>query len=331
MVAGGLGDAGTTEVVHLFPGYGDFALGPLVRALRARRVLRDAVTGVFAAIDGIGVGYGIPPLGPALLGERGISSRDLVVRSGAVQLAQFGAQLAVHRALAGSGRAPDRLVGVGLGEVTAMTAAGVFGLRDGARIVCELARRLPWRTGAAALLGAGERDAHALLDSAADPRLTLLGVNDPYETVVGGPEDALETLRRLAGERALYFARLRTPVVTSYQVARAERVAEITAALRALPALPARLPVHSAALGGPYPADADWHRAAAGCLLRTTRLPEVLRAAVRPPAVLLETGTGSALSRNVRRTLRGSAVPVRAPLAEPGFRWARAEACGAAC
>ena len=57
---------GRRLVVHAFPGQGDFALTPLVRALRTQPVLRAALRAVAARTDPVAAENGIAPLAPRL-------------------------------------------------------------------------------------------------------------------------------------------------------------------------------------------------------------------------------------------------------------------------
>lgn len=320
-------DALPRPVVHLFPGQGDFAVSPLVRAARAHACVRTAVTEVFGQAEEAGREFGIAPLTRALLSDSPPSGRDLAAATvGTPQLALFCSSVAVHRALCAIGLAPDQVLGVSFGEIAALTAAGVFDIADGARIACLLARQLTHCAGGMTLIGAAECRTRALLREAGSPELALACVNDPGETVLSGPLTALAAVEELAARQGLPAARLRLPF-SSHHPSLTGPADAFAASIRPLAARPARVPVVSAVHGGPYRPGDDVHRGLANCLISPARLPKVLhQLTTRRPALLLEAGTGRALTRNARHTLPPAAAGAHAPLADAGFPWPHADA-----
>ena len=96
---------------------------------------------------------------------------------------------------------------------------------------------------------------------------------------------------------------------------------EFHRAVREFPVRPLRTPVYSAVGGRAYTPGDDLLRGLADCLVRPARLPDILVRGVRPPALVLEAGTGLAASRNVRRTLRDAHALALSPLREPADFW----------
>ncbi|MGW1376847.1 ACP S-malonyltransferase [Streptomyces sp. NPDC002446] len=315
------------RIVHLFPGQGDFAVSPLVRAARAHTAVRTAVTEVFGEAEETGREFGIAPLAPALLSDSPPSGRDLAAATvGTPQLALFCSSVAVHRALCRIGLPPDQVLGVSFGEIAALTAAGVFEIAEGARIACLLARQLACCAGGMTLIGAPECRTRALLRESGSVELAVACVNDPGETVVSGPVPALSAVEELAGRQGLSASRLRLPF-SSHHPALTGPADAFAASIRPLAARPARIPVFSAVHGGPYGPGDDVHRGLANCLTHPARVPKVLhRLTTRRTALLLEAGTGHALTRNARHTLPPAAAGAHAPLADPRFPWPRAGA-----
>ncbi|MGP3975617.1 acyltransferase domain-containing protein [Streptomyces sp. 8N114] len=313
-------------VVHLFPGQGDFAVSPLVRAARDHSVVRAAVAEVFAQVDAVSDAYGVPALGPALLGDAPPSGRELAAGPlGTSQVALFGASMAIHRALCAVGAAPHRMVAVSFGEIAALTAAGVFGVPDGTHIACRLARFLSRCRGGMTMLAAGNGEAERLIAAAATRRVAVACVNDPYETVLSGPVQELGRVEERAADQGVDAVRLRLPF-SSHHPSLTTQAEGFAAAIRTVPAQPAHTPVHSAVRGGPYGRGDDVYAGLAACLTRPARLPELLaRAAAPGPTLLLESGTGQALTRNAQRVLaqQESAVVARSPLHDPDFPWER--------
>ncbi|MGW7518613.1 acyltransferase domain-containing protein [Streptomyces sp. NPDC054796] len=312
----------TRQIVHTFPGQGDFAVSPLVRAVREHVPVRMAVAETFAEVDRAGAESGIPPLGPALLSERPPTGRDLAHGPvGSSQLALFGASMAVHRTLCGVGLRADRLVGVSFGEIAALTAAGVFEVADGARIACRLAQCLSSCEGGMTLLAGGESSARSLLREVGSPHLVIACVNDPEETVLSGPVPLLERVEQAAADAGVPTARLKLPFL-SHHPSLSQAADTFAAAVREVPHHPARLPVHSAVLGRAYTASDDFAAGLSACLTDPVRLPGVLDgAAVSASTLFLEAGTGSALTHSTRRALGPGRAEAHAPLATPDFPW----------
>ena len=309
-------------VVHLFPGQGDFALGPLVRAVGRGGVLRPAAVEVFEQVDPVAVERGLVPLGPWLLGPAPPGGRELArAGPGAIQLALFGASMTVHQALCAAFGRPRAVVGVSFGEIAALTGAGVLTMADGARVAHDLALVLAHCPGGMTLLPCSESAALRLLDRAGARGTAVACVNDADETVVSGPLEELAAVEAHAAKEGLDAVRLRLPFA-SHHPALESQAREFARAARRYPVGAGRTTVYSAVAGRAYgPGDVLSARLA-DCLTRPARLPGVLRqVAELGPAAYFEAGTGGALARSARRVLAGRAPAVHAPLADAGFVW----------
>lgn len=308
--------------VHLFPGQGDFSVGPLIRAARSG-AMAAAVRAVFEQIDTVAAERGLRPLGPWLLGQQPPTGRELAqAATGMSQLALFGASVAIHRALSESYGAPSAVVGVSFGEIAALTAAGVLTVCDGARVAHDLAVVLASCPGGLTLLHCSEQCARRLLEGAGAPDAVLAVVNDERSVVIAGPVQALAGVEKVAGDEGVNTVRLRLPF-SSHHPALADQSEVFATSVRARPLAEARVPVYSAVAGRRYRPGDDLPRRLADCLVRPAVVPPVLRqAAMHRPDVFFEAGTGDALAGGARRVLAGSpAPPVHAPLAEPDFPW----------
>ncbi|WP_226599136.1 acyltransferase domain-containing protein [Streptomyces violascens] len=308
--------------MHLFPGQGDFRLTPL---LRASGPLRRAAREVLEEVDQVSARHGLPLLAPWLLGATPPSGRDLAkAPPGVMQLAQFGASLAVHRALCERFGTPDAVVGVSFGEIAALTAAGAFEPAEGAEIAWELGRILIGTCpGGLTLLGCGDRAACSLLSRAAAQDTAVACVNDDRETVVSGPVNQLQRVEKAAAGRGVEAVRLRLPF-SSHHPALRRQSEEFTQAVRRHPARPTRCMVVSAVARRCYVPGEDLAARLADCLVLPAHVPDAvtLAAAHLLPGQALrlyEAGTGSALSQNARRILAGRPATVHAPLADLGF------------
>ncbi|WP_329571628.1 ACP S-malonyltransferase [Kitasatospora sp. NBC_01266] len=311
------GHAVRRPIVHTFPGQGDFPLSPLARALATVPQLRAAVAEVFGAADPAGAQFGVRPLGPRLLGPAPPTGAQLAAEApGTAQLALFGVCLAVHRTLGVRGLPADRLLAVSFGELPALTAAGALSVPDGARLSCRLGQLLHSADGGLTVLHASAPRVRALLARCGTREVVVACVNDPGETVVSGPSAALLGAERAARAAGIETARLRLPFRAHHPELH-RQAAEFESYARSLPFAPLRLPVHSAVAGRAYTPASDLPRALANCLTRPADVPTVLRQAAGPGTLVLETGTGQALSGSVRRVL--PTAEVRAPVAESNF------------
>ncbi|MFI5530177.1 acyl transferase [Kitasatospora sp. NPDC051853] len=301
--------------VHLFPGQGDFGLGPLLRALPAVPSLRRALAGVFEEADRAAPELGVVPIGPRLASATPPSARELAAEMpGTLQLAQFGVSLAVHRALEEDDVVAGRFVAVSFGEIPALTAAGCCSVADGARLACRLGQLLTSHGGGMALLGAGPFETRRLLGRAGPEaaRTVLACVNHAGETVVSGPLPDLEAAERCAAALGVAVQRLRLPFM-SHHPGLAEEAAAFERYARQLRWEPPRRPVFSAVAGRLHRADTDLPKALAACLVKAFSLPTVLPAGLNGATLAVETGTGGALAGAVRAVTPG--VRALAPLA----------------
>ncbi|WP_158693252.1 acyltransferase domain-containing protein [Streptomyces viridochromogenes] len=308
-------------VVHLFPGQGDFPVAPLLRAVTAHKSVRAAADEVFAAVDAVAVERGLRPLGPWLLGPEPPRGRDLArAGTGLPHLFMYGACLTAHRALELEHGEPSAVLGVSFGEIPALTAAGVYGLADGARIAHDLAVVQFVCPGGLTLLACGEQAARALTRAAGGGAVVAC-VNNDAEAVVSGPLSQLAAVEEAAAAAGVRAVRLPLPYAAHHPglSAQADRFA---AAVRRYPRHEARRVVHSAVAGRAYRADDDLALRLADCLIRPAHIPQIVRqVAARRPAALYETGTGSSLTRSVRAVLGREAPPAHAPLADEAFPW----------
>lgn len=131
-----------------------------------------------------------------------------VIRTDHAQLATFALSLVAFFALAERGVRPQFHLGHSLGEFTALTAAGVLDLEDGARLIAArgaaMARAAEEHPGSMVALMGGDDDARRALDNLAD--LWVANINGTGQIVVSGTRDALDGLlerhRELGWRRA---------------------------------------------------------------------------------------------------------------------------------
>ncbi|MGI5239056.1 SDR family NAD(P)-dependent oxidoreductase [Dactylosporangium sp. CA-139066] len=208
--------------------------------------------------------------------------------------------------------APAAVVGHSLGEITAATVAGVFALPDAARLVAARGASMaahPMTGGMLAVAAAADELAGDLGDGVA-----LAAVNDDRQTVLSGPEAALDTLTARLTRRGLACRRL--PVSAAFHHpgwgAAATQWAE---AFDGVAFGAPVVPFYSASTGGLAGAEAlTDHQFWTGQLTRPVRFNAALTDLLvqAEPDVLLEVGPDGVLTSLARRhPLRRSAIAVR--------------------
>ena len=131
-----------------------------------------------------------------------------VIRTDNAQLATFALSLVAFHALIEAGVRPSVHLGHSLGEFSALTAAGVLSLEDGARLIAArgaaMARAAREQAGSMVALMGGDDDARRALEGLAD--LWVANINGTGQIVVSGTRASLDGLlerhRELGWRRA---------------------------------------------------------------------------------------------------------------------------------
>jgi malonyl CoA-acyl carrier protein transacylase len=193
--------------------------------------------------------------------------------------------------------------GHSLGEIPALVAAGSLSEEDGLRLVVERGRVMQE---VAEALGGGMlalRTDHAGAAAIAERcGLAVANANAPTQTVLSGPEAALERAQQEARAEGLLAKRL--PVVGPFHSPIMEpAVKALRAVLDSVEVRTPRVPVFSCVTAAPFD---DVRARLAEALVRPVRWLEVMQslhaAGVRR---FLETGPGKVLAGLVRRSLAG--------------------------
>jgi len=126
------------------------------------------------------------------------ADHDEIVRTDNAQIATFALSLVTFRSFLREAEAPQHYVGHSLGEFSALVAAGVISLEDGARLVAARGRAMASAAeqepgSMAALMGGKDGDFSKVLDL---DGVWLGNVNGPDQIVVSGRTPALEELER---------------------------------------------------------------------------------------------------------------------------------------
>ncbi len=196
---------------------------------------------------------------------------------------------------------PELFAGHSLGELTALTAAGVLTEKDAVGLVAARGRATD---DAAAVAGGGMLVLKAGRDQAAEiaegSGLVVANDNAPQQVVLSGDDQALEAGERVAGEAGVRAMRL--PVAGAFHSPLMQpAVAPFEEALEAVEIAEGTAPVYSCVTCAPFD---DVPKRLAEALVSPVRWLEVMQALHAAGARrFVEPGPGSALSGMVRRSL----------------------------
>ena len=286
--------------------------------MRAQPAMRAAAIKVFAEVDAALADLAISSLEPLLWGSVPVDELASMP-TGTEQAALYASCMSVHVALSEAGLPPDRLAGVSFGELTALTAAGVFTIADGARLAVTLARVLPRNTGGMVWLSASESDAIKLLTELGDSRLALGCVNGPSQCVIVGTLPALIAVELQARRTGVDSFRVKLPYYAHHPKLAAV-AAEFESATRKYALGPPLLPVFSASHGRAYCQGEDIPHMLAEVIIRTAHVPRLIAAACAgQSSLLLEAGTGASVAQYAPTMLTG--LRAAAPLSDESFPW----------
>src|ERR1700751_433242 len=122
-----------SKTAFIFPGQGAFYAG----VLRQSRLMYLAVEGVLSTSEAVALRRVGRSLIAAIGDERNSAEYLLKSQPDLLQLGIFTVSVAAHEILKTEGVEADVLMGHSLGEIAALTCAGVFTIEQGAEIVCD--------------------------------------------------------------------------------------------------------------------------------------------------------------------------------------------------
>jgi acyl-CoA oxidase len=248
---------------------------------------------------------------------------------GMAPLAAYTASIALYRVLADADTRvrPERVIGQSFGEIAALVCAGAFTVAEGAAAVCALdeAFRLARGRGGMVLVRASQVDTDKTLARLMRPDLVVACVDAPDETIVSGPNDALDALLALRdreGDEVPPLTRLAVPYA-SHHPGLAPVAKRFRAGLERLPQRPLICQVLSPVRRRAYTDADDLRDALADCVTKPVHLIESFESLTHPllsspfPSTpfFIEIGVGASLCRCARATLPGART--LAPLTDP--------------
>ncbi|MFJ9092194.1 amino acid adenylation domain-containing protein [Streptomyces globisporus] len=243
VVHGRARDAADRGLVWVFTGMGPQWWGMGRQLLEEEPVFRDAVTACDRALRE----FADWSLVEELTAEESVSR---MTETWLAQPANFAVQVGLAALWRSHGVRPDAVVGHSTGEIAAFHTAGVYSLRDAARIVVHRSRLQQ------ALAGAGTMLAVSLSEDEAErrvrpyrDRVSIAAVNSPTAITLAGDEAALTLLaEELRAEQQ--FAKFLTVEVPYHSVGMERIKGELLAELAPLEPRPAEVPLYLTGVEG---------------------------------------------------------------------------------
>lgn len=225
------------QLAFVFPGQGSQSIGMLAELAELHPQIRETFV---EASEGAGVDlWTLAQDGPEEMLNRTEYTQPALLAAGIAMWRLWNAQ---------RGTRPVMLAGHSLGEYTALVAAGVLSLREGAHLVRLRGQLMqdaaPEGVGAmAAVLGAEEAMVAEVCTEASDSRVVVpANYNSPGQIVIGGDTEAVDraiVLLNARGVRKVVKLAVSVPSHTPLMREAANRLAETMAGVDwHLPALP---------------------------------------------------------------------------------------------
>lgn len=282
-------------MVLLLPGQGAQHVRMAAGLYGSEPVFTAAMDEVLDAIDTFAAGEGTR-LRADWLTDRPSVDLDHVTRS---QPLLFAVDLALGRLVLSWGGRPDALLGHSIGELAAAVLAGVFTLRGATRLVCDRIRSLAaGPPGGMLAVAATPEEVEPFLGG----DVVVGAVNAPRQTVLAGPDPALEVTRKELAEHAFTCRRL--PSLSPFHSpALAPAVTGSERAIAALPVAPPEPVLQSCYTARPlrYADVSDpgyWARQPVAPVLFWPALDALLAGR---DTVVVDAGPGQALAQLARR------------------------------
>ncbi|MFE9048918.1 non-ribosomal peptide synthetase/type I polyketide synthase [Streptomyces rubiginosohelvolus] len=243
VVHGRARDAADRGLVWVFTGMGPQWWGMGRQLLEEEPVFRDAVTACDRALQE----FADWSLVEELTADASVSR---MTETWLAQPANFAVQVGLAALWRSHGVRPDAVVGHSTGEIAAFHAAGVYSLRDAARIVVHRSRLQQTLAGTGTMLAVSlsEDEAERRVRPYRD-RVSVAAVNSPTAITLAGDEAALTLLaEELRAEQQ--FAKFLTVEVPYHSVGMERIKDELLAELAPLEPRPAEVPLYPTGVEG---------------------------------------------------------------------------------
>jgi [acyl-carrier-protein] S-malonyltransferase len=241
--------AGRPRTVLMCPGQGAYLPGAL-RHLGDVPVVAEILTTVDTHVPGRA---GAGPVGRLLTDPGAPSPEELLgIDPLAFDLATYAAAVAAATVALGLLPAPvDAVLGHSVGDLAALTVAGVLTVRQGLQLLRIRDRLLTTAALPAAGMAATDLtpdQAAGLIRHCGTPQVRIAAHNAPDQVVLAGPDAQLTHVGQAAEERGHRVTRLASR--TAYHHPLLDEVRRsFRSLLRAQPVAPPRIPVHATAAG----------------------------------------------------------------------------------
>src|SRR6187551_1954352 len=287
------------RTVLLFPGQGAYLPGALTDLTRALPELART----FSEVDDVASAAGLASVSDAVTSVHAPALERLLLDEPPhiLQLTLYATAVGMYRALAERGVRAHALAGHSLGEIAALVCGGAFTVAQGAEVVLSRTEAVGETNpgGVMAALGVHAARAQQILDLVGEPTTVIAAENSPRQTVVSGPDSAVDAVESIARALRIPAVRLRSPF-PFHNPLLAEASDRLRRQLAPLSQGRLTVPVYSPILGRYYTDDDRLTDALAAHL--TSRVPfATALATLRGTGadVFVEAGVGATLARLV--------------------------------
>jgi acyl transferase domain-containing protein len=195
----------------LFPGQGAYRPGALTDLTLGLPEVADT----FAEVDAVASKAGLTSVSAAVTGDHTPELERLLLDEPPhiLQLTLYATAVGMYRALIQRGVRPDALVGHSLGEIAALVCGGAFTIAQGAEIVLRRTEAIGETNpgGVMVALGANSARVQQIIDLLGDANTVIAAENSPRQTVVSGPDAAVEAVESVARGLKISVVRLHSP------------------------------------------------------------------------------------------------------------------------
>jgi len=248
---------------------------------------------------------------PGTLSQMFDGTQEELKRTDNTQPCLFLADLAAAVALRANGILPDVTAGFSLGEIAALTVAGVLPAEEAFRLVCRRGELMQAaaETQSGSMIAVLRMDADELTKLCARHGVFPVNFNCPGQIAVSGRCEAMDALKSELGSLGVRFAELAVsgPFHTPYM---ADASASLRELLATLPLQAPKLPLYANLNAQPYPQDAgEIAELVAGQISNSVRWEDTLRnMAAAGVDTYIECGPGKTLAGFVKRTVPGAVI-----------------------
>lgn len=233
------------------------------------------------------------------------------------QLGIYITEVCIATLLMRAGVKPEMLVGHSLGELAALTIAGVYGVETGCKIVCQrvLALQEHGSSGGMAAASCDSRRVQEIIGKAGESAIEISVVNHPRQTVLSGPVLELQRLSTIMSQHGICLTLLKSRYPFHSRFLQ-EAVRSFRSHLVAYDFQPAAIPVLLCTEERLCTADVDLVETLASHFVRTLNFSNIVDSLYAGGhRIFIECGAGDIVTKLASENLKGAADVICLPAA----------------